>query len=46
MTTKNLAMVFAPTLMRDREGTRELHDMGYKNAAIEYLINQAQELFP
>ncbi|KAI9266913.1 hypothetical protein BDA99DRAFT_558939 [Phascolomyces articulosus] len=46
MTTKNLAVVFAPTLMRDQDGARDLLDMSYKNATLEYLINQAMELFP
>ncbi|KAI9497459.1 hypothetical protein BDB00DRAFT_868497 [Zychaea mexicana] len=46
MTTKNLAVVFAPTLMRDHDATRDLLDMSYKNATLEYLINQAMELFP
>ena len=46
MTTKNLAVVFAPTLMRDHDATRDLLDMSYKNATLEYLINQAMQLFP
>lgn len=45
MTTKNLAMVFGPTLMRDEDGSRELADMSYKNAVIEYLITHAHSLF-
>jgi hypothetical protein len=45
MTTKNLAMVFGPTLMRDAEASRDLLDMSYKNAAIEYLIVHADDLF-
>ncbi|KAI8140863.1 hypothetical protein BJV82DRAFT_193392 [Fennellomyces sp. T-0311] len=46
MTTKNLAVVFAPTLMRDHDATRDLLDMSYKNATLEYLINKATDLFP
>ncbi|KAI8879732.1 RhoGAP-domain-containing protein [Backusella circina FSU 941] len=45
MTTKNLAMVFGPTLMRDAEASRDLLDMSYKNAVIEYLIVHVDELF-
>lgn len=45
MTVKNLAMVFAPTLMRDKDSTRDFLDMSYKNAVIEYLITNAYELF-
>jgi hypothetical protein len=45
MTTKNLAMVFGPTLMRDEDGSRELTDMSYKNAVIEFLITRVHQLF-
>ncbi|CAO3587359.1 unnamed protein product [Absidia cylindrospora] len=45
MTTKNLAMVFGPTLLRDKDATRDLLDMSYKNATIEYIINHTQLLF-
>ncbi|CAO3642723.1 unnamed protein product [Cunninghamella blakesleeana] len=45
MTTRNLAMVFGPTLLRDQDATRDLIDMGSKNATIEYLINNVYELF-
>ncbi|KAI9023719.1 hypothetical protein CLU79DRAFT_718494 [Phycomyces nitens] len=45
MTTKNLAMVFGPTLMQDRDASRDLLDMNYKNATIEFIINQASEVF-
>ncbi|KAG0178082.1 hypothetical protein DFQ29_003960 [Apophysomyces sp. BC1021] len=46
MTTKNLAMVFGPTLMRDKDPSRDLLDMSYKNAAIEFLIHNAFDFFP
>ncbi|KAI8977903.1 hypothetical protein BDB01DRAFT_844278 [Pilobolus umbonatus] len=45
MTTKNLAMVFGPSLMRDIESNRDLIDMSLKNAVIEYLIIHSSELF-
>ncbi|KAI8086687.1 uncharacterized protein BX664DRAFT_336509 [Halteromyces radiatus] len=45
MTTKNLAMVFGPTLLRDKDASRDLVDMSYKNATIEYIINHTQLLF-
>ncbi|KAI7865172.1 hypothetical protein BDF14DRAFT_1827946 [Spinellus fusiger] len=45
MTTKNLAMVFGPTLMNDKDSSRNLLDMNYKNAAIEFIISQAFKLF-
>lgn len=46
MTTKNLAMVFGPTLMRDVEASRDLVDMSYKNAVIEFLIIHVDDLLP
>ena len=45
MTIKNLAMVFGPTLMRDTDASRELTDMSYKNAVIEFLITHVHKLF-
>ncbi|KAI8085995.1 uncharacterized protein BX664DRAFT_281536 [Halteromyces radiatus] len=45
MTIKNLAMVFGPTLLRDQDASRDLVDMGFKNATIEYLITHAYDLF-
>lgn len=46
MTTKNLAMVFGPTLLRDVESSRDLVDMSYKNAVVEFLIINAHDLLP
>ncbi|OAD70810.1 hypothetical protein PHYBLDRAFT_114856 [Phycomyces blakesleeanus NRRL 1555(-)] len=45
MTTKNLAMVFAPTLMRDRDSSRDFLDMSYKNATMDFVIDRAFEIF-
>ncbi|KAI7879869.1 RhoGAP-domain-containing protein [Lichtheimia hyalospora FSU 10163] len=45
MTSKNLALVFAPTLIRGEDSSRELLDMSYTNALMEYLISSAHELF-
>ncbi|KAI8341256.1 hypothetical protein BC941DRAFT_370135 [Chlamydoabsidia padenii] len=45
MTTKNLAMVFGPTLLCDKDGSRDLVDMSYKNATIEFIINHTHILF-
>ena len=45
MTVKNLALVFAPTLMRDRDSSRDFTDMSYTNATMEYFITYAHELF-
>jgi hypothetical protein len=46
MTSKNLAMVFGPTLLRDVEASRDLVDMCYKNAVIEFLILHVHDLLP
>ncbi|CAO3647494.1 unnamed protein product [Cunninghamella blakesleeana] len=45
MTTKNLAMVFGPTLMKDKDASRDLLDMSYKNATVEFIINNVNDLF-
>ncbi|KAI9272969.1 hypothetical protein BDA99DRAFT_280390 [Phascolomyces articulosus] len=45
MTVKNLSLVFAPTLMRDRDSTRDFMDMSYTNATMEFLITNAHEVF-
>ncbi|KAI9230829.1 MAG: Rho GTPase activation protein [Piptocephalis tieghemiana] len=44
MTTKNLGVVFGPTLMRTTDPDRELLEMGTKNAVVEYIIEYADEL--
>jgi hypothetical protein len=45
MTVKNLAMVFAPTLMRHSDPSRDFLDISYKNATIEYLLLHTSTLF-
>jgi hypothetical protein len=46
MTVKNLSMVFAPTLMRHSDPSRDFLDISYKNATIEYILLHTAELFP
>lgn len=46
MSAKNLAMVFAPTLMRHTDSSRDFLDISYKNATIEYLLLNTAQLFP
>lgn len=46
MTTKNLAMVFGPTLLRDVESSRDLVDVSFKNAVVEFLIVHAHDILP
>jgi len=45
MTPKNLAVVFAPTIMRDHSLEREMTDMHAKNAAVQYVIENSHEIF-
>lgn len=45
MTVKNLSMVFAPTLMRHSDPSRDFLDISYKNATIEYILLHSTELF-
>ncbi|GAA5798598.1 hypothetical protein EDC94DRAFT_532610 [Helicostylum pulchrum] len=45
MTVKNLSMVFAPTLMRHSDPSRDFLDISYKNATIEYILLHSIELF-
>lgn len=42
---KNLSVVFAPTIARDKSGEREMLDMGYRNNVIELLLTNAEQLF-
>ncbi|CAG8517967.1 1480_t:CDS:10 [Ambispora gerdemannii] len=45
MTAKNLAVVFGPTLLRGPDANTEILDMNYKNAAIEYILLNTEQLF-
>ena len=45
MTPKNLAVVFAPTIMRDHSLEREMTDMHSKNNAVQFVIENSHEIF-
>ena len=45
MHSRNLAVVFAPTLMRDLTGERELRDTHAKNDVITFIIDHEKEVF-
>lgn len=45
MTSKNLAVVFAPTLARDETGAREMTDMAARNDATQLLIDYCDQIF-
>lgn len=45
MTTKNLAVVFAPTLVRHTNGEREIMDMGPRNDGTQLLIEKCDRVF-
>ncbi|KAI5463776.1 hypothetical protein BGZ63DRAFT_403052 [Mariannaea sp. PMI_226] len=45
MSPKNLAVVFAPTIMRDASIEREMTDMHAKNIAIQFVIENSQTIF-
>jgi hypothetical protein len=38
-------MVFAPTLMRHNDASKDFLDMSYKNAAVEFILTNTSELF-
>lgn len=45
MSPKNLAVVFAPTIMRDPNIEREMTDMHAKNIAVQFIIENSQIIF-
>ncbi|RCH90819.1 hypothetical protein CU098_007494, partial [Rhizopus stolonifer] len=45
MPIKNMSMVFAPTLMRHQDPSRDFLDISYKNAVVEYLLLHTADLF-
>ncbi|KAJ6783135.1 hypothetical protein PWT90_01433 [Aphanocladium album] len=45
MSPKNLAVVFAPTIMRDLSIEREMTDMHAKNIAVQYVIENSHIIF-
>ncbi|KAI0477949.1 rho GTPase activator Rga [Xylaria cf. heliscus] len=45
MTPRNLAVVFAPTIMRDMNIEREMTDMHAKNIAVQFIIENSQNIF-
>ncbi|EPS36548.1 hypothetical protein H072_9914 [Dactylellina haptotyla CBS 200.50] len=45
MNARNLAVVFAPSLMRDLTGELELRDTHAKNEAIQFIIENAKPIF-
>lgn len=45
MSPKNLAVVFAPTIMRDKTIEREMTDMHAKNLAVQFIIENSQTIF-
>ncbi|CAG8512500.1 2228_t:CDS:10 [Acaulospora colombiana] len=45
MGSKNLSVVFGPTLLRGPNPNTEILDMTFKNAAVEFIIENAHALF-
>ncbi|KAJ4300288.1 Rho-type gtpase-activating protein [Collariella sp. IMI 366227] len=45
MSPKNLAVVFAPTIMRDHSLEKEMTDMHAKNVAVQFLIENSPVIF-
>ena len=45
MTSANVAVVFAPTVMRPESLAREMQDTQAKNGAVQFLIENCQSVF-
>lgn len=45
MNPKNLAVVFAPSIMRDHSLEREMTDMHAKNLAVQFMVEHSNEIF-
>ena len=45
MTSRNLAVVFGPTLMRHSDENKDLVDMNHKINAIDYILSHISTLF-
>ena len=45
MTSQNVAVVFAPTIMRPESLAREMQDTQAKNSAVQFLIENCQGIF-
>ena len=45
MSPKNLAVVFAPTIMRDHSLEKEMTDMHAKNTAVQFIVEHSHEIF-
>ena len=45
MTSLNVAVVFAPTIMRPESLAREMQDTQLKNASVQFLIENCQGIF-
>lgn len=45
MTSQNIAVVFAPTIMRPQSLAREMTDVQKKNEVVKFLVEHCQEVF-
>ncbi|KAI1003380.1 hypothetical protein K3495_g4824 [Podosphaera aphanis] len=45
MSSKNLAVVFAPTIMRDTSIEREMNNMHLKNTVVQFIIENSYDIF-